>query len=811
VLQHRKSVSPALSLAVMRCLEKHAADRWQSAVELAAQLETVTTPSGGHPPTGPQPAMTVSNPVTIGREHPARVAGLFAAGSALVLAAVYFLVQWLGLPDWVLYGAGLLLLIGLPIMSLAAIQERRRAQARTTGLQSLTPAGLAPWTSWRRALVGGGLAFAGLGLLATGYTAMRLLGIGPVGTLVASGVLEEREPLILADFENRAPDSTLGESLTEAFRVDLSQSPTLRLVDPQGVADALRRMERPTAITLTPALAREIAERQGVKAVVTGQIDPVGKGYVLSASLISAADGRMLTAVRESADDQGKLLSAIDGLSKKLRERIGESLTTIRANAPLEKVTTGSLEALRKYTDALRLEDQDRNEEAIPLLEEAVALDTGFAMAWRKLAVITGNTFGSKTREVEAATQAFLHRDRLTPLERNLATAFYYDYVDRDTPKVSAAYREVLASDRDNTVALNNLSVTLLNQRRFAEAETLLYRATTLGRGTAFYLNLIRAQVSQGKLVEAQETADRYTASSDSSPVAESVQGMMARVRRDFPAAERLIRQARARQGDSRFLKLITSASFAGMAETQGRIGEAKRHLAELLESYHADRAGSEYLRTAAALAELDARYRRDPASAAEALDRALERYPLASLKALDRPYLELVRAYAGTGRSDVAARLLREFETQVAPGIQRTYPERHAARGAVAMAAGRLDEAIEGYRAWLREDGTCGICGSFELATLFDRLRQTDSAVAAFERVAGTPTPETVRQTESYSLAPTLKRLGELYEQRGDRRRAADSYNRFVELWKNADPELQPSVREVRARLAQLAREPGG
>jgi tetratricopeptide (TPR) repeat protein len=126
-------------------------------------------------------------------------------------------------------------------------------------------------------------------------------------------------------------------------------------------------------------------------------------------------------------------------------------------------------------------------------------------------------------------------------------------------------------------------------------------------------------------------------------------------------------------------------------------------------------------------------------------------------------------------------------------------------------MAAGRLDEAIEGYRAWLREDGTCGICGSFELATLFDRLRQTDSAVAAFERVAGTPTPETVRQTESYSLAPTLKRLGELYEQRGDRRRAADSYNRFVELWKNADPELQPSVREVRARLAQLAREPGG
>jgi hypothetical protein len=69
----------------------------------------------------------------------------------------------------------------------------------------------------------------------------------------------------------------------------------------------------------------------------------------------------------------------------------------------------------------------------------------------------------------------------------------------------------------------------------------------------------------------------------------------------------------------------------------------------------------------------------------------------------------------------------------------------------------------------------------------------------------------ESARWLESYTLAPSLKRLGELYESRGDRRRAADYYGRFIDLWKNADPELQPAVREVRGRLAQLAREPGG
>ena len=262
--QHRRSVPPALSAVVMRCLEKHAADRWQSAAEVSAQLESIPLEtSGGHAPTGAQLAASSGTEAAIRRGHPMRVTALFLAASAGMLGLTYFLVQRLGLPDWVFTAAVALLLLGLPIMVLAGLHERRRAQARTGGMTVATPEGLAPWTSWRRAMMGGAMAFAGLGVLATGYTAMRLLGIGPVGTLVASGVLEEREPLILADFENRTPDSTLGQSLTEAFRVDLSQSPTLRLVDPGSLVETLERMERRGPATLNPALAREVAERDG--------------------------------------------------------------------------------------------------------------------------------------------------------------------------------------------------------------------------------------------------------------------------------------------------------------------------------------------------------------------------------------------------------------------------------------------------------------------------------------------------------------------------------------------------------------------
>src|SRR5205807_309548 len=129
----------------------------------------------------------------------------------------------LGLPGWVISGALVLLLFGLPIVVATGLAERRRAVARANGLPAAV--GLSRWLTWRRTLGGGGLAFGALGVGAAGYMAMRLLGIGPVGTLVASGVLKNREPLILADFENRATDSTRAPQLTAAQLVCLSEPP----------------------------------------------------------------------------------------------------------------------------------------------------------------------------------------------------------------------------------------------------------------------------------------------------------------------------------------------------------------------------------------------------------------------------------------------------------------------------------------------------------------------------------------------------------------------------------------------------------
>ncbi len=810
--QHRRSVPPALSAVVMRCLEKHAADRWQSAAEVSAQLESIPLEtSGGHAPTGAQPAASSGTEAAIRRGHPLRVTALFLAASAGMLGLTYFLVQRLGLPDWVFTAAVTLLLLGLPIMVLAGLHERRRAQARTGGMTVATPEGLAPWTSWRRAMMGGAMAFAGLGVLATGYTAMRLLGIGPVGTLVASGVLEEREPLILADFENRTPDSTLGQSLTEAFRVDLSQSPTLRLVDPGSLIETLERMERRGPAALNPALAREVAERMGVKAVVVGQIDPVGRGYVLSASLVGAGDGRILTAVRESAEDEGSLLGAIDQLSRKLRERIGESLTTIRADPPLEDVTTGSLAALRKYTAANRMIESDRGEESVPLLEEAVALDTGFAMAWRKLAVMMGNFELSPTREAAAATRAYEHRNRLPAIERNLAIGYYHGFVSDDPAKVVAAYRAVLEIDPDNYIALNNLAIVLTDQRRFAEAESLALRTTRISPGSPGWLNAVQAQLAQGKQDEARATLEVYRRQAPASPWPELLSVGVALAARDFDSAESRLLALRARKNDSQFFNRVVRGNLATLLEQRGRIAEARRMLDERLQVAVAERLPWESLRTTSRLARLDAMYGRDPRAGAAVLKAGLERTPLSSLAPHDRPYVDLISAFVAVGQVDEAGRLLREYEAQVPETMRRTDLRAPSAAGAVAAATGEAQRALGLYREWYERDGNCFSCGSYEMGQLFERLGQPDSAVAAYHRVVGVTTLDGLRFAQNYSYAPSLKRLGELYESRGDRAKAAEYYGRFVELWKKADPALQPTLKEVRTRLAQLSQEPGG
>jgi tetratricopeptide (TPR) repeat protein len=691
-------------------------------------------------------------------------------------------------------------------MLLTGYHERQRALARTTGMQVATPAqGIQRFFTWRRAIMGGGLAFGALALVATGYTAMRLMGIGPVGTLVAAGVIEEGETVILADFEDRSGDSTLAASVTEALRIDLAQSPVMELMDAQSVREALGRMNREPVSRVDLPLAQEIAEREGVKAIVAGDVGTLGSSYVVSARLISSADGAELVALRETAAGDAELISAVDQLSAKLRERIGESLRTIRAGQPLERVTTSSLEALRLYTRAEQAESEGDSERGLRLLEEAIAIDTTFAMAYRKLAVLLSNANAEESRIDASATRAYEYRDRLPPLERHLATAYYFSEVEIDPDRTIDAYRSVLEIDPNEHTALNNLAIQLSAGREFAEAEALLRRAIAAGPIYQNYVNLVIAVAGQGRWAEAESLMVEFDQRWPRHPAGIFMRIALTTGQRDYEAAERVLRPTWGMMKGSPAAAQQLGWSLVFVEMARGRLAAAEAVSAEQIATF--ERAGQHgaALQSLLVSAGSDAWFRGDSVGALRKLAAALERFPLESMPAEDRPYIAAARVYAQAGRPDLA-RQVREEWSGALDASRRGALEEAEWDYALALAERRYDDAVEAARRGYAEGG-CNICWLYELARGYDLSGQTDSALAVYERAVTLPDGLALF-SDFYSLGDKYRRLGELYEERGERDKAVDYYNRLVELWAGADAEFQPVVQDVRQRIARLVEE---
>jgi tetratricopeptide (TPR) repeat protein len=767
VTKHRDAVPPALAELVMRCLAKKPADRWQRAEELMPHFEAMTTPSGGVTPTGTQPVAAVGTG-TPAAHSPARLASLFGVSAIAVLGAVYFLMMQLGLPGWVLPVAVVLLAVGLPIVLMTGHVERQRATAQTTGfVRPDLEQGIHAWLRWRRAILGGGAGFTAL-VLGTGvYMAMRALGIGPVGTLVAAGVLEERDRLIVADFENRTGDSTLGASVTEAFRIDLGQSPVLRLVDASDVAPVLQRMNRDPDSPLDRETALEVAEREGIKAVVVGEIGPVGGGYVLSARVLAAVDGAQLLGLRETADGDTELIPAIDRLSAKLRERVGESLRTIRANEPLEQVTTASPEALRKYSQGIQAFDGGDYERAIPLLEEAIAVDTAFAMAYRKLAAALNNAFADVSRRHDAARNAYLHRERLPEVERYQAIAYYHWAVEFDPEQVRTNYLNVLDIQPHNLTALNNLALLLNNLNQPEEAEEYALRATEVRTSGPPHVNAISAQIRQGAFDRADSTLRRFEAAAPDHPSALFLRGQLISAQRDYENAEAHFLGLRERFATRRGPLSGATGFLALLSLARGELAAAERYGRELLSFSEEDNEAADYVNRAINLARVDVQYRDAQARALSLVDDALARYPLETMSAIDRPYLDLAEFYADAGIPERAEPLVDAYEREVDEALRRrARDDIYEARAAIATAEGRFERAISLVRMAKEERRCTEACGDMDLARAYDLAGQADSAITEFERVVSETFLNRVFR-DAVALAPAYRRLGEVRRKR--------------------------------------------
>lgn len=804
--RYRANLPPALADVVMKALEKHPADRWQSADELLQRLEAANTPSGGTSPTSTMPseAVRIEAERAVKRAHPARVLGLFALAAAAVVGIIWLITRVFALPDWVWIGSGVLMAAGLPIMLYTGRLERRRASARATGMfrfdQEAVHHG---WFTWRRATLGGAIAVSGLLLLTIAFAASRALGIGPGATLFSAGKLDRADRLVLADFQSPTSDSTLGQTVTEALRVDLSQSPVIKLLEPREISAALERMQRGVGAAFSPVLAQEVALRENAKAVVIGEIATLGSGYVLTARVVTADSGATLLSVREQAQNDGELIAAVNRLSASLREKMGESLSTIRGTDPLDKVTTSSLEALQLYTRGVKASDRLENDTSIEMFERALEIDSTFAMAWRKLAVMYGNQRTNAAREREASVKAFELRNRLPPEERLLATANYYSRVDRQPERVLAAYRELLDRDSLHEIALNNISVQLSELGRNAEAERYLDRLVTLPTFYNAYLNHINVLVEQNKLAEADSLAVVYSASRMGAGAA-MVRTQTLGAARRYAALDSLI--AATEHADTLPRDVLRTVAFAHAQRMlqQGRVREAQEKLrAEAAIDAAAGRrelAANQY-----AIAAIAGMALGDSASAAafSTLSHRLKTGELASLDSSEYPLFALAFLAAASERAADARTLMQLWRRSV--DSMARFPGDLEGWNAIAAAAAGNWQAAARLASLSRAATHCQPCGGWIVGYFWDRAQQPDSAYAWYARMSAAPASKS-NLGEIGLLEPLgVRRMGEIAETRGDTAAALQAYSRYLELRTAPDPALLPEVQTVKQRVAAL------
>lgn len=814
--EFRPDTPAALAELVMKCLSKEASGRPQNALEIIRVLDSVT--SGGGLPAMP--------PILLGGPGMLKKAlALYAAAFVAVVILSRAAIVAIGLPDWVFPGSLVVMALGLPVILFTGYVHHVNRQLATL-TPTFTPGGTpsmpqgtmatlavkaTPHVSWYRTAMGGVYAIGTFVLLIGGYMILRALGIGPAGSLFAAGKLSENERLLVAEFGVKgSADSSIGSVVAEAIRTDLGQSQAMAIVPLSAIRTALQRMQRPIDSKLDLALARDVAQREGIKAVVHGDITPLGDGFVVTARLVTAAAGDELASFRETAEAPKDLIPAVEKLSRALRAKMGESLRAVRATPRLDQVTTGSLEALRKYTEANAISDLD-HPRAIGLLKESVAIDSTFAMAWRKLGVLYGNASYSRALQDSATVRAFRHRDRLTQSERDNVEGYYYGSVLEDHAKEVQVYERIVARGEFGAPA-HNLALRLGSRGQYVSAES-LYRAVIASEaGFVSYQNLAWVLYHQGRWRETDSVLAETDAKFNNPPLLLRARVAMAYEAGRFDSVATLLQ--RMREDRDLYVRAQGWQFTANFEAVRGRLSAERRALAQARAVDSARGALTRPLDENIRSALEDAWFRGQPERAARTLDSLLTRVSLRALPREQRPYFELAIAYAKSGRPDRARRMLDQYDSEVRDTAQRRIDEalRTYALAELAISERRYADAAELFRKMDQlvelSVNWCPPCLDVSLARTFDLEGRADSAVFYFERYLKTPWLFRLWGPDPVDLdhrAATHKRLGELYEARGEHAKAIPHYERFVELWKDADPELQPRVSEVRRRLARL------
>ena len=300
----------------------------------------------------------------------------------------------------------------------------------------------------------------GIGALLASVLLLATLGAGRGN---APAALSADHRILLADVTNTTGDKTFDGTLRLALAVHLGQAPTLLFVQSEHVRSTLSRMGRRTDEPVVGAVALEVCRREGAAVLLAGSIARLGSRYAVGLEAIACATGESVGRQLHEADGKDDVLEALEAAALRMRRTLGESRASLRRHdAPLERATTPSLEALKALSLGDYSRDHARLDEALTFYRRATELDPRFALAWARRGAAARNV-GEYAESQPAFEKAFSLRDRATDPERFYIAAHYYRFVADDPAKAVETYKTWRQTYPGSQVPPTNLASLYVN------------------------------------------------------------------------------------------------------------------------------------------------------------------------------------------------------------------------------------------------------------------------------------------------------------------------------------------------------------
>jgi len=614
--------------------------------------------------------------------------------------------------------------------------------------------------------------------------------------------LTDRDTIVLADFANRTGEPVFDDTLRQGLAVQLEQSPFLSLISDQRIQHMLPLMSQPPDARLTPKIAEDICARTTSAAVIEGSLDKNGGQYILGLRAKNCGDGVIMDDQLATVNAAQEVLQTLGTLARKLRLRLGESLATVQMHdKPLLEVTTPSLDALKAYSEGMRVTRTNGEAASIPYMTRAIRIDPDFAIAHARLGFSYG-ALGESERSAESITRASRLRDRASDAERYMIDTFREVNVTGNLEKARGVCEEwgrTYPREPEPHACLGALVYPV--QAKYEQALRNAEQMLALNPSFAIaYLQVAFNNTFLGRLDQSDEAFRKAAERHLEIPEFFTQRYANAFLKGDREGMAREIAATRGKPGVEEWVDYVDAISLA----RSGQLRKAQRqalHAADVAEQ-SSEKERAALFRAGAALW---AGFLGDKLSAREVAETAL--------KLSNGRDVEYGAAFALAMGGDFAAarRLTKDLEARFAEDSAVRFNYVPVLRAAVALggesAPGRAFEALQStaeYDEGAPPSIAVGFFGALYppylrgLALL--ELHKGSEAAVEFRKLAkwrGVVGNDPVGAVSRLQLARALAAAGDSVGTR-------HAYDEFLTLWKDADPDL-PISREAKAEYQRM------